>query len=415
MFTRTTAINKIRAMKQRIKVVQGGTSSGKTYAIIPILIDRACKEQRKKITVVAETLPAVKEGAMDIFKTIMQDTNRWIDKNWNASNLTYTFGATGSRIQFKSYDSYGKAKAAGKRDIVFLNEANHIKYNIADALMIRSKETYIDYNPDNEFWVHTEVLTQSNAEFLLVTYHDNEGLPEETLEDLMIKKSKAFYNCDVADKDLFKEDNIKSSYWANWWRVYGLGEVGTLEGVIFTDWSTVKSIPEKAEMLGVGIDFGYTNDPTTIMALYKYNNQYYWDEMCYQKGMKNEVIAKRLRSNGIHRLTKAVADSSEPKSIDEINAYGYNIKGADKPNGSINFGIEVLQQEHFYVTERSVNTIKELRTYSWEQNKEGNYTNVPIDEFNHSIDAMRYIGIEVIPYNKQKKGVGLKKLGRMLG
>lgn len=228
MFIRTTAINKIRSLKKRIKVVQGGTSSGKTYAIIPILIDRACKENHLKITVVAETLPAVKEGAMDIFKTIMLNTNRWIESNWNASTLTYTFGGTKSRIQFKSFDSEGKAKASGKRDILFLNEANHISFHIADALMIRSKETYIDYNPDNEFWVHNEILTQPNSEFLLLTYYDNEGLPPETLEDLMIKKSKAFHNVSVPDYELFLNGNVKNEYWANWWKVYGLGEIGSL-------------------------------------------------------------------------------------------------------------------------------------------------------------------------------------------
>ena len=208
-FTYTTAIRKIRSILKRIKVVQGGTSSGKTYAIIPILIDRACKESRLKITVVAETLPAVKEGSMDIFINVMEETNRWIDKNWNASTLTYTF-TNKSRIQFKSFDSEGKAKASGKRDILFLNEANHISYSIADALMIRSKETYIDYNPDNEFWVHKEVLNQPNAEFLLLTFEDNEGLPDETLEDLLIKKSKAFFNIDLQNDLLFDVKNIKS-------------------------------------------------------------------------------------------------------------------------------------------------------------------------------------------------------------
>lgn len=403
MFKRTTAINKIRAIKKRIKVVQGGTSSGKTYAIIPILIDRATKERRIKITVVAETLPAVKEGAMDIFKTVMEDTNRWVEKNWNASTLTYTFGGTKSRIQFKSFDSEGKAKASGKRDVLFINEANHISFPIADALMIRSKETYIDYNPDNEFWVHVEVIPQPNAEFLLLTYHDNEGLPEETLEDLLLKKSKAFYNINVPDSELFKEGNVKNSYWANWWKVYGLGEIGSLEGVIFNNWSIVNEIPEGAELLGVGIDFGYTNDPTTIAALYKFNNQYYWDEVAYQKGLSNQAIANILKNNGFTKSTKIIADSAEPKSIAEINAYGFNVKGADKGKDSINFGIETLQESPFFITTRSVNAIKELRKYAWDKDKQGNTLNIPIDAFNHFIDAMRYIASATITKLKTRK------------
>ena len=191
MFKYTTAIKKLRAIKARKKVIQGGTSAGKTYGIVPLLIDKAIKNEGIKVTVVAETLPAVKEGALDIFKTVMFDTGRWMENHWNASTLTYTFGNR-SRIQFKSFDSVGKAKSSGKRDVLFLNEANHIAFDIADALMIRSKETWIDFNPDNEFWVHTEVLTEPNSEFLLLTYHDNEALPAETLEDLLIKQVKRF-------------------------------------------------------------------------------------------------------------------------------------------------------------------------------------------------------------------------------
>ena len=207
-FVKTTAIKKLLAMQARKKVVQGSTSAGKTYGIIPVLIDRATKTQRLKITVVAETLPAVKEGAVDIFKTVMHDTNRWREKGWNASSLTYTF-ANGSRIQFKSFDTVGKAKAAGKRDILFLNEANHIAFKIADTLMVRSKEIFIDFNPDEPFWAHTETLTEPNSEFLLLTYLDNEACPRETIEDLEIKMQKAFFD---PLGDWHDPKNVKSKY-----------------------------------------------------------------------------------------------------------------------------------------------------------------------------------------------------------
>lgn len=389
MFKRTTAINKILSIEKRIKVIQGGTSSGKTYAVIPILIDRACKEKNIKITVVAETLPAVKEGALDIFKQVMFNTNRWIESNWNASSLTYTFGGTKSRIQFKSFDSEGKAKASGKRDILFLNEANHISYNIADALMIRSKETYIDYNPDNEFWVHKEVMTQPNADFLLLTYEDNEALPPETFEDLMIKKSKAYFNIDLPNETLNSENNIKNHYWANWWRVYGMGEVGSLEGVIFNNYKIIDNIPDDAKYVKTGVDFGYTNDPTTIIDKYIFNNIPIYDEVCYRKGMLNSDIAYELKKD-IKR--NVVADSAEPKSIKEISNYGVLIKGAEKGKDSVTFGIQTIQKyEVFYVTSRSVNLINELRKYSWDKDKQGNKLNVPIDSFNHCIDPIRYI------------------------
>lgn len=387
-FKYTSAIRKIRAIKKRIKVVQGGTSSGKTYAIVPILIDRAAKEDRIKITVVAETLPAVKEGAMDIFKTVMENTGRWIDKHWNASTLTYTFGATKSRIQFKSFDTEGKAKASGKRDILFLNEANHIAYPIADALMIRSKETYIDYNPDNEFWVHNEVLQQPNAEFLLLTYHDNEGLPAETLEDLLIKKAKAFFNTNLPDDQLFIEGNVKSSYWSNWWKVYGLGEVGSLEGVIFSNWKIIPELPKEAKYIRSGLDFGFTNDPTALVDKYEIDSIPIYDEVFYEKELTNSQIASK--SKGFKRFI--VADSAEPKSITELKKLGLKIDGADKGKDSVNFGIQQIQQfDFFYVTATSLNMIAELRKYKWLVDKQGNKLNEPIDDYNHCIDPMRYI------------------------
>ena len=201
MFVRTTAINKIRAMKARKKVIQGSTGAGKTHGLIPVVaIDRAAKEPNIKITVVAETVPAVRDGCSDIFKTVMQETNRWIEDHWVGNPMEYTF-SNGTRVQFKSFDTVGKAKAAGKRDILILNEANHIPYAIADALMTRSRETYMDFNADEEFWAHTEVLTEPNSELLELTYLDNEALPEEILEELMIKKSKAFHDPELTEKE----------------------------------------------------------------------------------------------------------------------------------------------------------------------------------------------------------------------
>jgi phage terminase large subunit len=355
MFKRTTAVNKILKMRSRIRVIQGGTSAGKTYAIIPILINRAIKEQRIKITVVAETLPAVKEGALDIFKTIMIETNRWIENNWNASSLTYTF-TNGSRMQFKSFDSDGKAKASGKRDILFLNEANHIPFIIADALMIRSAETYIDFNPDNEFWVHSEILPQHNAEFLLLTYLDNEGISKETLEDLMIKKEKA----------------KTSNYWANWWRVYGEGQIGNLQGVVFSNWQTIDTIPNEARLLGIGLDFGYTNDPTSAIAVYKWNDKRIVKELFYRTGMLNGDIA-----NALPKDTVIYADSAEPKSIEEIRRRGLQIYPVTKSKDSINYGIDVMQQQEYLVTSDSTNLIKELRGYCWDVDRTGKTTNKP--------------------------------------
>jgi phage terminase large subunit len=372
MFLRTTAINKILAMKARKKVIQGGTSAGKTYAIIPILIDKALREPRLKITVVAETIPAVKDGAVDIFKQVMFDTGRWIDSNWISNPMQYKFG-NGSRIQFKAFDTEGKAKASGKREILFINEANHVPFIIADALMIRSKETYIDFNPNNEFWAHTEVLKDPNSEFLLLTYEDNEGLPAETLEDLLIKKEKA----------------KTSPYWENWWKVYGMGLIGNLLGAIFNNWETIDELPKDARLLGYGMDFGFSNDPTAICAVYAFNDCFILDEVLYKTGLTNSDINREAKDK-IQRGVRIYADSADPKSIEELRRLGWSIEGATKGNDSIMFGIQKMQSEKFLVTRNSINLIKELRSYVWAIDREGNSTNKPIDSYNHIIDAVRY-------------------------
>lgn len=376
-------------MKSRKKVVQGGTSSGKTYAIVPLLINTAIQSLKKlKITIVAETLPAVKEGALDIFKTIMQETNRWEDKEWNASSLIYTFSDNKTQIQFKSFDTVGKAKASGKRDILFINEANHISFEIADTLMIRSRITYIDFNPDNRFWVHDEVLTTANSEFLILTYEDNEGISEETLEDLLEKKEKAFFDTSLTYPEIFEESNIKNDYWANWCKVYIYGEIGNLEGIIFTNWKIIENIPPNAKYKKSGIDFGFTNDPSTCIDKYDYEGTAVYDEVLYQKGLSNADIAILIKE-GFKR--SAVADSSEPKSIAEIKSYGISIVGANKGRDSVKFGIQNMQKKPFLVTARSLNLINELRKYRWVKDKDGSNVNVPIDAFNHCIDPIRYM------------------------
>lgn len=378
-FQVTTSVKKMLAMKARKKVIQGSTSSGKTYGIIPIIYDKMIANDGLKVTVVAETLPAVKEGALDIFKNFMFEEGRWVDACWNASTLTYT-RPNRSRIQFKSFDSEGKAKASGKRDILFLNEGNHIPYKIADALMIRSKETWIDFNADSEFWAHTELLKEHNSQFLKLTYLDNEGIPKETLEDLLIKKVKA---------EEEERQGIKGYHW-NWWQVYGLGEIGSLQGVIFNNWTQIPELPKEAKLLGTGLDFGFTNDPTAAIEVYQHDGSYILHERIYQTGLLNSDIAKLLQP---HTAT-VIADSADPKSIEELRRAGVRIKGATKGTDSIRFGIQLMQEKHWYVTAESLNLIKELRGYVWETDKNGDPTGNPIGKLNHGIDGWRYWCLE---------------------
>lgn len=378
-FEVTTSLKKMLAMKARKKVIQGATSSGKTYGIIPILYDKCLATPRLKVTVVAETLPAVKEGCVDIFKSFMMDEGRWNDEQWNATELTYT-ALNKSKIQFKSFDSVGKAKAAGKRDILFLNEGNHIPYPIADALIIRSQEVWIDFNADSEFWAHTEILQQPNSEFLKLTYLDNEAIPKPTLEDLLYKKSKA----EEEDK------RGQRGYWWNWWQVYGLGEIGNLQGVVFNNWSQVDRIPEHAKLLGYGLDYGYRNDPTALIAIYYADNIYYLDELIYQTGLLNQAIHNKMIELGVDRYTPIVGDSAEMKSNDELQTLGWRIQDAKKGADSIVYGISRMQELDLRVTSRSLNLINEFRKYIWATDRDGNSTNKPIDNYNHAIDAIRY-------------------------
>jgi phage terminase large subunit len=378
-FEVTTSLKKMLNMKARKKVVQGATSSGKTYGIIPILYDKCLAKDRIKVTVVAETLSSLKEGAMEIFKEFMYSEGRWNDLQWNATSFIYTT-LNGSKLQFKSFDSVGKAKAGGKRDVLFINEANHVPYEIADALIIRSKEVWLDFNADSEFWAHSQILTEENSEFLKLTYLDNESIPDETLEDLLNRKEKAEA----------EERAGQKGYWWNWWQVYGLGEIGSLQGVVFNNWKTIDFVPAEAKLVGRGMDFGYTNDPTTMVDIYQFNGGFIFDEVLYKTGLTNPEIWREFKSKNLDNSIYTIADSAEPKSIQELTNLGMRIKGAEKGKDSILFGIQKMQEHEFKVTQRSINLIKELRSYSWDKDREGNQLNRPQDANNHLIDGCRY-------------------------
>jgi phage terminase large subunit len=384
MFIRTTAINKILRMKSRKKVVQGGTSAGKTFGILPILIDKATKNPGLEISVVSESVPHLRRGAIKDFKKVMQFTGRWVDGRYNETLLTYKF-ANGSYMEFFSADEEARLRGA-RRHILYVNEANNIPFDSYHQLAIRtSGDIYIDYNPTAEFWAHTEVLTEDDAELIILTYKDNEALAETTVKDIESAKKKA----------------KTSSYWANWWQVYGLGQVGSLEGVIFDNWKMVDFLPDEARLKCCGLDFGYTNDPTALVGMYELDGKTIFHEMIFQKGMLNSDIAKAIKNNDIFS-TIIYADSAEPKSIEEIRRYNINIIGTGKGRDSVNFGINLLQQKEFYVTKSSLNMIKELRAYTWDKDKTGKTLNTPIGSNNHSIDALRYIALNAM--NKQGSG-----------
>lgn len=374
MFKRTTSINKILSLKRRIKIIQGGTSAGKTFGILPILIDKCTKEKGLEVSVVAETIPHLRRGALKDFLKIMRWTNRYFDDRFNKTLLRYEF-ANGSSIEFFSADDASKLRGA-RRDILYINECNNVTFESYNELAIRTKrEVFLDFNPANEFWVHKELKDEPDTDFIILTYKDNEALDESIVTQIEKNRDKA----------------ATSSYWANWWRVYGLGEVGSLEGVVFNNWKEIDTIPKEAKLIGIGLDFGYTNDPTAAIEIYNYNGTRIVNELVYRTGMVNSDIAKILPASVV-----IYADSSEPKSIEEIKRFGKTIKGVTKGKDSINYGIDVMQRQDYLVTKSSTNLIKELRSYCWDVDKQGVRMNKPIDHFNHAIDALRYHEMEAL-------------------
>lgn len=386
MFIRTTAINKILKLTKFVKGVQGGTSAGKTYAILPILIDIAAKRELSEISVVAESIPHLKRGAMKDFKKIMISTGRWVDSRWNASDFKYTF-ANGSTIEFFSADNDSKLRGA-RRDYLYMNEANNMTFHAYTELASRTKEgIWLDWNPTNEFWFHTELQHDHDVDFLIINYTDNEACPESALNFILKAKEKA----------------KTSTFWDNWYKVYGLGQLGSLEGVIFSNWQTIDSIPKEATLLGFGLDFGYTNDPTALVGVYRYDGKIIVDEVIYQTGLLNSDIIKRMQHD---RRAVIYADSAEPKSIEEIRRAGFNIKPVSKGADSINFGITVLQEQDILVTSNSTNLIKELRSYCWDKDKTGKVLNKPIDYLNHAMDALRYFAMMELTTKRKKIIIG---------
>jgi phage terminase large subunit len=372
---KTTAQIKIAKLRKRIRIVRGGTSSSKTFSILPMLITYALQKPKQEISVVAETIPHLRRGALRDFLKIMDMTGLYQDAQYNKSSLTYTFN-NGSFIEFFSADNSSKLRGA-RRDVLFVNECNNIDFESYYQLAIRTRRfIYLDYNPVNEFWVDTELLKDPDAEMIVLTYKDNEALDASIVKEIEKARDKA----------------ATSTYWQNWWKVYGLGEIGSLQGVVFDNWQQVDVVTEGAKLVAHSMDFGFTNDPTTLIALFRQGDNIYVDELLYRTNMTNNDIGNFLKSISFGRQ-ELICDSAEPKSIEELRLQGFNVFPATKGPDSIKIGIDILKRFNLNVTKRSTNLIKELRGYTWEKDNEGKLTGKPVDIMNHCLDPMRYVAL----------------------
>lgn len=353
-----------------IVVNQGGTSSGKTWAILDVIFILAILDEKSVTTIVGQDIPNLKVGAYRDAKRIYYDSDiykRYINPP-NETDRVFRC-VNGSIIEFKSYENEQDAKS-GKRDRLFINEANGIAYDIYWQLFIRTtKKIFIDYNPTCRFWVHEKVIGSDNVELIISDHRHNPYLDE---------------------KDHEKIESIPDP---EKWKVYARGLTGKIEGLVYNNWDIVESMPITYKKRWIGLDFGFTNDPTAIIDVMLSEGDLWINEICYERGLTNPDINDRLKNLRLDSDISIVADSAEPKSIAEIRRMGTFIEAAIKGPDSIKAGIDILKRYRIKITRNSLNIIDEIGKYKWSVNSDGSTTNKPIDIYNHALDAIRYVAL----------------------
>lgn len=379
---RTTALNKIEELILEptfYKVIQGGMRAGKTVAIMMLLTGYAESYPNSKITVVGQSYNHLKDGAVDDFKKIMQGTNRWEDDKFNKSELNYEF-INGSVMQFRSID---KMKAHGlSRDVLFVNEANAFTYETFDQLASRTTDfVIVDYNPTSEFWAHKELVEGKHKErtsFIILTYKDNEALSKQIIENIESRKPKP------------------GEEPSNYWTVYGLGQIGSLEGNVFEGWCEMgaEEIKREGKLIRYGLDFGFSNDETAMVAAYDMgDNKLGLIELVYEKGLLGSQYAPKFESIGIDPNILIVADSARPEIIAEIKHSGFRIVGADKNPGSVLRSIDYLKQYQVFYCGKNLK--QEYLAYAWRKKRTGEILDEPQDGNDHCVDCCRYIALDL--------------------
>lgn len=349
-----------------IIVNQGGTSSGKTVCILQVLAIRAIQEPDSIITVVGQDIPNLKRGALRDFQLYVLNDPIIADQvsSYNKSERIYTF-KSGSIIEFESYDNEQDARN-GKRQYLFVNEAQGISYEIYKQLQLRTtKQTFLDYNPSAEFWVHEKVLTLNDTErkLLISDYRHNPFCPDSIVRNIEQLKDQDF----------------------ELWKVYGRGMTGKIEGLIYTNWHLCDSIPTDLERVK-GLDFGF-NHPTALLdvAVDEASKCIYVDELVYESGLIPQELIELMTT--VTPTDTIYADAARPDTIEEIYRAGFNIHKADK---SVWDGIQKVKSYKIFITRHSQNVLKEIRSYKWKVDKNGKSLEEPVKFLDDAMDAMRY-------------------------
>ncbi len=409
MFKPTTALRKVKKLSRRVRGVRGGTSASKTISIEMVLIDLAQRDSAPTLTsIVSESMPHLKRGAIKDFKAIMQEHEYWEEDRWNASDFHYTFPLAdadgtmvqwaGSRIEFFSADQPSKVRGP-RRHRLFMNEANNLPLETFEQLEVRTEEfIFLDWNPTSPFWWEDMedpdepdigVKDREDAEELVLTYLDNEALSPAIVSSIEKRRGRK-----------------------QWWRVYGEGEYGEVIGRIYKGWKLIDEVPHEAKLLRIWVDFGFSNDPASIGAIYSYNGGYIIHEIAYATGMSNADIAQTILNFLDGDQCIVVCDNSEPKSIEELKKLGIKLavpcrKGKD----SISFGIKTVQDEPISITKESTYTLKEYRAYMFAVDEmTGKILAWPDEgQDDHSMDGIRYAFDSIIAPPKRGVKVSANK------
>ena len=373
--------------EERTIVNQGGTSSGKTYSIMQLLFWYAMNDAGAVITVVGQDVPNLKKGAYRDATTIRNGSQQLVTLFPYVNEGDRIFKCiNGSLIEFTSYKDAQDAKS-GKRDYLFINEANGVSYEIYWQLAIRTrKKVFLDYNPTARFWVHDKVLGRDGVRLIISDHRKNYFLSQE------------------------EHDRIEGIEDEELWKVYARGLTGKLEGVIFTDWDIVDALPPYYEWKGdwYGLDFGFTNDPSALEHVIEAHGDLWIDELIYSTGLTNPMIAERAKAEDLNHDHEIVADCAEPKSIKELNGMGLWVSPSPKGADSIVSGLDILKRYRLHFTRRSLGIIDNVRSYSWAKDRDGNRINKPEDKNNHGIDAIRYVALKHLAVKRDARGVRLR-------